>query len=136
MNGQTDIHMYTNIPAYVNQDLECRVSGGKSAFIGMHKTVCIHISCCMVFFHPSMQIYIYMHTCTLFVCTCMDTILSHALSDLYTGPGVLFLMCTSSKPDTVYEDPQCQANPAYEAASTETAPEKVNEEEPYETCFQ
>ena len=36
MNGHTDIHMYTNIPQYVNQDLECRVSGGKSAFIGVY----------------------------------------------------------------------------------------------------
>ena len=36
VNGHTDIHMYTNIPAYVNQDLECRVSGGQSAFIGVY----------------------------------------------------------------------------------------------------
>ena len=38
LNGQTDIHMYTNIPAYVNQDLECRVFGigGTSAFIGVY----------------------------------------------------------------------------------------------------
>ena len=35
MNGQTDIHMYTNVPQYVNQDLECRVSG-QSAFIGVY----------------------------------------------------------------------------------------------------
>ena len=28
VNGHTDIHMFTNSNAYVNQDLECRVSGG------------------------------------------------------------------------------------------------------------
>ena len=35
---RTDIHMYTDSPAYVNQDLECRVfgSGGTSAFIGVY----------------------------------------------------------------------------------------------------
>ena len=34
----TDIHMYTNSPAYVNQDLECRMFGigGTSAFIGVY----------------------------------------------------------------------------------------------------
>ena len=36
LNGSTDIHMYTDSPAYVNQDLECRVSGGQSAFIGVY----------------------------------------------------------------------------------------------------
>ena len=36
LNGQTDIHMYTNVASYVNQDLECRVSGGQSAFIGVY----------------------------------------------------------------------------------------------------
>ena len=36
LNGHIDIHMYTNSSAYVNQDLECRVSGGQSAFIGVH----------------------------------------------------------------------------------------------------
>ena len=38
LNGSTDIHMYTTISAYVNQDLECRVnvSGGQSAFIGVY----------------------------------------------------------------------------------------------------
>ena len=38
LNGSTDIHMYTTIIAYVNQDLECRVnvSGGQSAFIGVY----------------------------------------------------------------------------------------------------
>ena len=36
VNGHTDIHMYTNSTAYVNQDLECRVSGGQSAFIGVY----------------------------------------------------------------------------------------------------
>ena len=34
----TDVHMYTDSPAYVNQDLECRVFGidGQSAFIGVY----------------------------------------------------------------------------------------------------
>ena len=36
LNGSTDIHMYTNSRSYVNQDLECRVSGGQSAFIGVY----------------------------------------------------------------------------------------------------
>ena len=36
VNGHTDIHMFTASPAYVNQDLECRVSGGQSAFIGVY----------------------------------------------------------------------------------------------------
>ena len=36
VNGSTDIHMYTNSNAYVNQVLECRVSGGQSAFIGVY----------------------------------------------------------------------------------------------------
>ena len=36
LNGSTDIHMYTDSTAYVNQDLECRVSGGQSAFIGVY----------------------------------------------------------------------------------------------------
>ena len=36
LNGHTDIHMYTDSAAYVNQDLECRVSGGQSAFIGVY----------------------------------------------------------------------------------------------------
>ena len=35
-NEHTDIHMYTDSTAYVNQDLECRVSGGQSAFIGVY----------------------------------------------------------------------------------------------------
>ena len=35
-NGYTDIHMYINSSAYVNQDLECRVSGGQSPFIGVY----------------------------------------------------------------------------------------------------
>ena len=35
-NEHTDIHMYTDSSAYVNQDLECRVSSGQSAFIGVH----------------------------------------------------------------------------------------------------
>ena len=36
VNGHTNIHMYTDSPAYMNQDLECRVSGGQSAFIGVY----------------------------------------------------------------------------------------------------
>ena len=36
VNGHTNIHMYTDAPAYVNQDLECRVSGGQLAFIGVY----------------------------------------------------------------------------------------------------
>ena len=35
-NGHTDIHMYTDSPSYVNQDLECQVFGGPSAFIGVY----------------------------------------------------------------------------------------------------
>ena len=35
-NEHTDIHMYTDSTAYVNQDLECRVSSGQSAFIGVY----------------------------------------------------------------------------------------------------
>ena len=35
-NGHTDIHLYTDSSSYVNQDLECRVSGGPSAFIGVY----------------------------------------------------------------------------------------------------
>ena len=36
LNGHTDIHMYTDSTAYVNQDLECQVSDGQSAFIGVY----------------------------------------------------------------------------------------------------
>ena len=36
LNEHTDIHMYTDVSAYVNQDLECRVSGGPSASIGVY----------------------------------------------------------------------------------------------------
>ena len=38
LNGSTDIHMFTTVSAYVNQDLECRVnvSGGQSASIGVY----------------------------------------------------------------------------------------------------
>ena len=35
-NVHTDIHMYTDSTTYVNQDLECRLSGGPSAFIGVY----------------------------------------------------------------------------------------------------
>ena len=36
--GHTDIHLFTDDPNYVNQDLQCRVSasGGQSAFIGVY----------------------------------------------------------------------------------------------------
>ena len=36
LSGQTNIHMYTNVPSYVNQDLECRAPNGLSAFIGVY----------------------------------------------------------------------------------------------------
>ena len=36
LNGHTDIHVYTDSPSYVNQDLECRVSSGPSEFIGVY----------------------------------------------------------------------------------------------------
>ena len=36
LNGQTNIHMYTNSPGYVNQHLECRAPNGLSAFIGVY----------------------------------------------------------------------------------------------------
>ena len=36
LNGQTHIHMYTNVASYVNQDLECRAPNGLSAFIGVY----------------------------------------------------------------------------------------------------
>ena len=36
LNEQTDIHMYTNVALYVNQDLECRAPNGLSAFIGVY----------------------------------------------------------------------------------------------------
>ena len=36
LNGHSDIHLFTTSSAYVNQDLECRVSGGQSAFIGVY----------------------------------------------------------------------------------------------------
>ena len=35
-NEHTDIHIYTDSTAYMNQDLECRVSSGPSAFIGVY----------------------------------------------------------------------------------------------------
>ena len=36
VNGSSNIHLFTTSNAYLNQDLECRVSGGKSAFIGVY----------------------------------------------------------------------------------------------------
>ena len=35
-NEHTDIHVYTDSPSYMNQDLECRASSGQSAFIGVY----------------------------------------------------------------------------------------------------
>ena len=34
--GHTDIHMFTGDVNYVNQDLQCRVNGGQSTFIGVY----------------------------------------------------------------------------------------------------
>ena len=34
--GHTDIHLFTGDPNYVNQDLQCQVNGGQSAFIGVY----------------------------------------------------------------------------------------------------
>ena len=50
-NEHTDIHMYTDSPSYVNQDLECRVSSGPSAFIGVYlknggQFVVLHLQPC------------------------------------------------------------------------------------------
>ena len=36
LNGHTNIHIYTDSTGYRNQDLECRVTGGQSAFIGVY----------------------------------------------------------------------------------------------------
>ena len=36
LNGQTDIHIYTNVASYVNQDLECRAPNSRSALIGVY----------------------------------------------------------------------------------------------------
>ena len=36
LNGHADIHMYTDSHSYMNQDLECRVSSGPTAFIGVY----------------------------------------------------------------------------------------------------
>ena len=35
-NEHTDIHMYTESTAYVNQDLDCKLSSDPSAFIGVY----------------------------------------------------------------------------------------------------
>ncbi len=34
--GHTDIHLFTDDSNYRNQDLQCRVNGGQSAFIGVY----------------------------------------------------------------------------------------------------
>ena len=36
LNEHTDIHMYTDSPAYMNQDLECQASVDQSSFIGVY----------------------------------------------------------------------------------------------------
>ena len=36
LNGRTSIHLFTDDPNYVNQDLQCRVNGGQSAFIAVY----------------------------------------------------------------------------------------------------
>ena len=36
LNGHTSIHLFTGDPNYVNQDLQCQVNGGQSAFIGVY----------------------------------------------------------------------------------------------------
>ena len=36
LTGHTNIHMYTDSTAYVNQDLECRAPVNQSAFIGVY----------------------------------------------------------------------------------------------------
>ena len=36
LNGTTNIHVFLTLPAYKNQDLQCRVNGGQSAFIGVY----------------------------------------------------------------------------------------------------
>ena len=36
LNGQTNIHMFTKVASYVNQDLQCRAPNGLSAFIGVY----------------------------------------------------------------------------------------------------
>ena len=36
LNGHTTIHLFTDDPNYVNQDLQCRVNGDQSAFIGVY----------------------------------------------------------------------------------------------------
>ena len=36
LNGHTSIHLFTDDPHYVNQDLQCQVHGGQSALIGMY----------------------------------------------------------------------------------------------------
>ena len=36
LNGHTSIHLFTDDPNYVNQDLQCQVNGGQSSFIGVY----------------------------------------------------------------------------------------------------
>ena len=36
LNGHTSIHLFTDDPNYMNQDLQCRVNGDQSAFIGVY----------------------------------------------------------------------------------------------------
>ena len=51
LNGLTYIHIYTDSTGYRNQDLECRVAGGQSAFIGVYlkdggDLVCLYLCTC------------------------------------------------------------------------------------------
>ena len=36
VNGRTNIHFFLTLSDYKNQDLQCRVNGGQSAFIGVY----------------------------------------------------------------------------------------------------
>ena len=36
LNGHTSIHLFTDDPNYVNQDLQCQVNGSQSALIGVY----------------------------------------------------------------------------------------------------
>ena len=36
LNGHTSIHLFTDDPNYVNEDLQCQVYGGQSSFIGVY----------------------------------------------------------------------------------------------------
>ena len=38
LSGRTSIHFFLTLQSYKNQDLQCRVNGGQSAFIGVYLT--------------------------------------------------------------------------------------------------